>query len=215
MAPGTLSNLYHCPVDGRTVLFDVAGDRYLLVPEPLQHAFDDWLADETVPAPDFLKPLLAIGRTATSPVRPLRAAPVSAATRTLERDGSQLSLARLLGAWRWKRTTAQVRYGLAGSGLAAMLERVRTEKRSIADPHDPGPLARQLRAAQEYRAITGDCLVQSLAMMRALHRQHSTATLVFGVTLDPFRAHSWVQHADCVLNDEADAVAPYRPILTL
>jgi hypothetical protein len=215
MEPRELSNLYHCPVNGRTVLFDVAGDRYLLVPDPRQRAFDAWLADDAAPTPDFLEPLLANHRTTTGLARPLRAAPVPAATRTLERDGSQLSLSRLLDTWQWKRTAAQVRSDLGRSGLAAMLERVRAEKLSITDPHDPGRFARPLRAARGHRAITGDCLVQSLVMMRSLHRQHSTATLVFGVTLDPFRAHSWVQHENCVLNDEADAVASYHPILTL
>jgi hypothetical protein len=110
---------------------------------------------------------------------------------------------------------AQVRSELANLGLAASIARVRAEKLSIATPRDPRPFARQLRGDQNDRLISGDCLTQSLAMMCALHRQRSTATLVFGVTLDPFRAHCWVQHENCVLNDEADSVASYRPIFTL
>jgi len=55
-----LCDLYHCPIDGRTVLFDLPGDRYLLVPDRLQAEFDAWLLEEGVPPPGFLKPVLAV-----------------------------------------------------------------------------------------------------------------------------------------------------------
>ena len=208
-----LCDLYHCPIDGRTVLFDLPGDRYLLVPDRLQAEFDAWLLEEGVPPPGFLKPVLAVVA-GSSGLRPQRAISVPPVVRALER-GRVFLPARWRAAWGWYRAAAQVRRDLARSGLAAMLARTQAEKRAIHDPRDPLPVARQLRAAQGHRAIAGDCLVQSLTLMHALHARRSTATLVLGVTLDPFRAHSWVQHRDHVLNDEVDAVAPYRPILTL
>lgn len=212
-----MGTLYHCPVDGRTVLFDLAGDRYFLVPEPLQPQFDSWLADDSALPPAFIRPLLVNDATASgaNTGQPELAAPIPRADRTLERGPTPPAFVRIFSNWRWQRMASQVRGELATLGLATVIERVRCEKQALAMPCDPTPIARRLRADQRYRMISGDCLVQSLTLMRALHRVHSTATLVFGVTLDPFRAHSWVQHEHCVLNDEVDTVASYRPILTL
>lgn len=39
--------------------------------------------------------------------------------------------------------------------------------------------------------------------------------LVFGVKLDPFSAHCWVQIGDLLLNDRADQVARFRCVRVL
>src|SRR5690606_34015356 len=62
-------------------------------------------------------------------------------------------------------------------------------------------------------AQNNNCLVRSLALRHYLNHHGASATIVFGVTACPFKAHCWLQDGDLVLNDELDAVAPFTPIL--
>ncbi|WP_230482632.1 lasso peptide biosynthesis B2 protein [Sphingomonas sp. Leaf21] len=59
----------------------------------------------------------------------------------------------------------------------------------------------------------GNCLPLSLALAR---RCASTdARLVFGVQLNPFAAHAWVQRDTEVLNDELHVVHAFTPVLVI
>lgn len=55
-----------------------------------------------------------------------------------------------------------------------------------------------------------NCLTDSLALAGWLGR--SGALLVFGVKLEPFSAHCWVQLGDLLLNDRVDTVAQFQPV---
>lgn len=59
------------------------------------------------------------------------------------------------------------------------------------------------------------CLRRSLALVDFLASRHYYPDLVIGVRLAPFSFHAWVQLGDIVLNDEADTVRPYTPILVV
>lgn len=59
------------------------------------------------------------------------------------------------------------------------------------------------------------CLLDSLALLRWLGDLRSGAALVFGVKLNPFAAHCWVQADDLVLNDRLDNVAAFTPLLMI
>lgn len=56
------------------------------------------------------------------------------------------------------------------------------------------------------------CLLDSLTLLRWLGDLRSGAALVFGVKLNPFAAHCWVQADDLVLNDRLENVAAFTPI---
>lgn len=57
------------------------------------------------------------------------------------------------------------------------------------------------------------CLLDSLVLTRFLHAYGISATLVLGVAPKPFAAHAWVQLGSTVLNDKAEYVQMYTPIL--
>jgi hypothetical protein len=60
-----------------------------------------------------------------------------------------------------------------------------------------------------------NCLADSLALSRFLSRRNVASAMVFGVKLDPFAAHCWLQQDDVILNDAADAVATFTPIMAV
>jgi len=59
------------------------------------------------------------------------------------------------------------------------------------------------------------CLNDSLALVHFLGGQGLFAQWVIGVRVHPFGAHSWVQADGVVLNDHAEHVRHYRPILVV
>lgn len=68
------------------------------------------------------------------------------------------------------------------------------------------------RRARLYVPVDMRCLLDSIAMVRFLHRRDLEAHIVFGVALDPFSAHCWVQAGDLVLNDTVGNVIAHTPI---
>jgi hypothetical protein len=59
------------------------------------------------------------------------------------------------------------------------------------------------------------CLVDSLALSVYLTKSGIPCTFVIGVSLKPFAAHSWVQMNEMVLNDTAEHVQTFTPILAI
>lgn len=60
-----------------------------------------------------------------------------------------------------------------------------------------------------------NCLLDSLALDRWLTARGLAAMLVFGVKLDPFEAHCWLQVRNAILNDSYDHVSRFTPILAV
>ncbi|MEE7561107.1 lasso peptide biosynthesis B2 protein, partial [Xanthomonas sp. Kuri4-2] len=84
-------------------------------------------------------------------------------------------------------------------------------------PHAPAEqrlcaAAAVYRRARLYVPVEMRCLLDSLALLRFLRRRQCHARLVFGVALDPFSAHCWVQADDLVLNDTVGNVHAHTPI---
>jgi hypothetical protein len=59
------------------------------------------------------------------------------------------------------------------------------------------------------------CLHDSLAMKAYLRRRGVASSLVFGVALNPFSAHCWLQIGSTVLNDTLDRAVRHTPILAV
>jgi hypothetical protein len=78
------------------------------------------------------------------------------------------------------------------------------------DGLDPVANATRFITARRLVPYAPNCLTDSLALVRWLGR--SGASLVFGVKLEPFSAHCWVQLDELLLNDRADTVAQFQPV---
>jgi hypothetical protein len=66
-----------------------------------------------------------------------------------------------------------------------------------------------------YAPVSGKCLLRSFMLLRVLRRAGFDALWVFGVRTWPFHAHCWLQCGDLVLDDTADRVAAFTPILVI
>lgn len=60
-----------------------------------------------------------------------------------------------------------------------------------------------------------ECLFDSLVLVELLARHQLFPVWLFGVSTNPFRAHSWVQAGDRVLNDLPERVCKFTPILAV
>lgn len=72
--------------------------------------------------------------------------------------------------------------------------------------------AAQFRRARLYAPVAMRCLIDSIAMTRFLRRRGLPAHIVFGVAVNPFSAHCWVQAGDLVLNDSVGNVNAHTVI---
>lgn len=60
----------------------------------------------------------------------------------------------------------------------------------------------------------GQCLFDSLALKLFLAKYGLFPQWVFGVRLNPFSAHCWLQHGETLVNDSLDFVGRFTPIMT-
>jgi Transglutaminase-like superfamily len=106
------------------------------------------------------------------------------------------------------------------TGLEAMLGRLRREQRSL---RNNNILLSSTQAADLVAAFCRlriwfytahrRCLFDSFVLAAFLIRQRVSCSFVIGVSTKPFRAHAWVQIGQFVLNDTAEHVQTFAPIL--
>jgi hypothetical protein len=72
-----------------------------------------------------------------------------------------------------------------------------------------------LRQWAPWLPFQGECLYRSFLLRRVLRLRGCAALWVFGVQTWPFEAHCWLQIEDTVLDDAADRIAAYTPILAV
>ncbi|MES2326209.1 MAG: lasso peptide biosynthesis B2 protein [Pseudomonadota bacterium] len=203
-------------VDDRAIFLDVRRDRYFALDEAAAEAFADLRADADCQCSDErTETLLATGLFARSP-EPLRirSATIGAPERDLPDDGARPALRDLI-----QILFLAVRYhrGVRQQPLETVIaKRRRTPAKTSKGPHAATlALAQRFLRARALVPIKPVCLQDSLALHDWLAAHDAPSSLVLGVRLDPFAAHCWVQHGDIVLNDAADRVAPYTPILVV
>jgi hypothetical protein len=59
------------------------------------------------------------------------------------------------------------------------------------------------------------CLFDSLALLEFLAMYDIFPTWVFGVSLEPWSAHCWLQQDSCVLDDDVEGAAGYTPVMII
>lgn len=59
------------------------------------------------------------------------------------------------------------------------------------------------------------CLFDSFALLTYLAIYDLYPTWIFGVRATPFAAHCWLQEGDFALNDSADVISAYTPVLAI
>lgn len=214
---------YHLPSHssfaafGRRVVFlDLNADRYFLLRG--EEASAVLAADSRTSEP--IEALIArglLGGGAGDAVRPVEAiAPTAGALEDGETDG-RLPMVELLH----HRTEAAVLLRL--TGLQVTLERMRRRRHramsrrrcQIDQRGEAARLARGFARSRLFLPAARLCVPDSMALARSIWRRGIDADLYFGVRLEPFAAHCWLQHEDLLLSDPLNFVADYTPVFRL
>ena len=208
--------LSFCQIDGRFVFLDVDNDRYFRLTDSMDRALASYLEGDETPDPGMRgliegnilvdQPDMATGglRRIVSATRSAMEVPLST------RKPRPLDVMEVLA------IVLRTQAALKLSTLKVVLDR-------LAQPLQAKPLAAELerrlsdvaavfRRARLYVPVDMCCLLDSIALATFLRKRQLHAHVVFGVALDPFSAHCWVQAGDLVLNDTVGNVNSHTPI---
>ncbi len=216
------ATLSYCIVDDRPVFLDLRRDRYFLLPSTGEALFGQILAGDVRPDDARAR---ALARTLDLPAdwAAVRrgaldrgdAVPVESDLADVPADEtSWWAVCRAIVAQR------SAERQLRRNPLLETIDLRRRRKRDGAAPgteneRDERRVVLAFRTSRLIRSSAQKCLAASIAMIDELARVGSFPDLVFGVALAPFAAHCWVQRGAVVLNDRAEHVRAYTPILVI
>lgn len=203
----------------RAVFLDLRRDRYLALDRPAEEAFRRIrTAQEPVLAePGARDLLLSTGLFREGSLRGrLAPASVPAPVASLL-DRTAQARPGWTALWRAWRAVSRARTRLASVPLLEIVAAIR-ESRYAAPPGNPAAAekgARAFLAARPMVPLARSCLMDSLALLEWLGDDARHATLVFGVRIDPFGAHCWLQTERVLLTDAHDTVGTFVPVLSV
>lgn len=198
-------------VGARPVFMDERDDSYFML-EPAREAEFLEVAKENIRNAAPLRRALGLSDEDSWPERAhLRGFTSSLLDPLPVRGGTNVrDLLRAAGALRWARRMLQTH------SIEAVLTSV-LSVRGDGTPTESLLLAQASRflAARRYLPVKPNCLTDSLALIRFLGPLAVGTTLIFGVKLEPFAAHCWVQFESLLLNDRSDYVERFAPVRTV
>jgi hypothetical protein len=210
------AGLSWCICARQAVFLDLEGNRYFRLPETLDSLFQRWATGEEISSAD-LAPLVARGIIDSGDRGRVPATGHVPAFRDFalgnKRRPPLLHVAAAISG------QLQARRALKRHSMASIVGRLTAERAAETDRvQDEG---RQRRVANAFSTsgmllqAADECLPRAIAARRLCQRQGLDAALVFGVRLNPFAAHSWVQAGDAVIVGDLENVRLYMPILVL
>lgn len=216
----TLSDgLSWCLCAGRAVFLDLRGDRYFCLPPPDDDAFRAWAAEGSEAVPRAVLERLAANGVLTpgdaEQGMPAQIAPASRdlaliAGRAMPLSGIGPALvAQLRAKWAIRRRPLVTSMRHRALRPAAHLH-VRND---IFD--EAHRIARAFEATALLLRKADQCLPRALAAQSLCARRGVPSALVFGVRLEPFAAHCWVQWDDAVIVGGLEEVRMFTPILVV
>lgn len=215
------NGLSFCQVDGRLIFLDVRDDRYFRLSDGLERSFIAYAKGErdTDVAALAARNILVASEAAQAWAT---AASIEAPCRSaLELPSpARLHLTSLIEVFI---SICSMRRQLRTRPLERILESttaLRPDEPQGAPGSQPVSALEQrliqasgeFRLARAYAPAENRCLLDSLAMIGFLAKRKLRASIVFGVTSEPFSAHCWVQAGDLVLNDTVGHASAHTPI---
>lgn len=206
-------HFHHCLIDGRVVALDLRTARYFLVRGASGEALIQWedgmcsqLAD------DAFDDLIAQGYVSREPTgnRDLAACEALSPSSRFEIARSRAKRADL-PFLAWLLGTTRLR--IATGSLARVLRPLqkRTGQMRVQNREELAKRIGRFVAARPAIPLSRSCLLDSVALY--LFLRDPRVELVFGVSLEPFAAHCWLERDNCLLNDELDHVRHFTPTL--
>ncbi len=218
MAYHVPKHLAHCRVQGRTAFLDIARNRYFQLPPDLDTAFQIVVderhdADHNVSAVDRLIRLGLIEAGSAPRGRSIIEPPVESLRDSEGR--TQADLASSLGAMAAVLRAARRLRVWSFERLVGWVSARSHASQTFCDLVRTGQLIGHFETVRPFAPVEPRCLVDSLALIDFLARRDLYPNLVFGVSLEPFSAHCWLQSGRIVLNDSLDNALGHTPILVL
>lgn len=201
-------------IDDDIVFLDVACNAYFCLPNigAVLAMAGRRLA---VSAEGLAEDLLAAGLAAVTPsgqAPPQVVAPARTARAVIDADRDLRRQGPSLAHWRQAIIAGLAARAAERRGFADRLPPPKT----LAAPAPTSALLADLvayRAMQPWLPFDGACLFRSQMLRAYLHALGHHVDWIFGVRTWPFGAHCWLQAGDLVLDDEAERLVAYRPIM--
>lgn len=214
-------DLSFCRVDGRFVFLDLNNDRYFRLPDALDQSFASYLEGNETSAlcmNRLIERNILVDRPGTAIGTRQYIKPATRSAMEVPLPGGRL---RPLDLVEVLAVVLRTRRALRLLPLKAVLDGLGSDRHL--HPVQARPPAAELecrlsnaaaifRRARPYVPVDMCCLLDSVALARFLRRRKLRAHIVFGVALDPFSAHCWVQAGDLVLNDTVGNANSHTPI---
>ena len=206
-----------CQIGEEAVFFDEQNDRYLLIPPTLRADFQRLVGREEIDEPQ-LDQLMALGLFAAEgehgpPLVPCDAPiPPHSIFDGTANEAVGIPI-RVEVAYHLNAAHKRLRR----SRLPGALNRIRKWKSSY-KPEKPFKseeverFARKFDKARRSAPYQPRCLPDSLALFDFLASRSIPSSLVFGVKLDSFAAHCWIQAGDTLLNETVEEAAAFTQI---
>jgi Transglutaminase-like superfamily len=227
-------NKHACMTAGRVVILDLENDKYLSLDadtSALLGADVDLLSSrdglpQIDPASPLGKALVHLADNGIlSTARPPRDAGVRRPCLTPKREILlQPSFRQHVGAHDVARYIASAMSAKCALRMCSLHRVVLDEQRKailassggrMFDPARAAPLCSIYSRLRVIATGPGQCLFDSLALKRFLAKYGLFPEWIFGVHLNPFAAHCWLQHGDTLVHDSLDFVSRYTPIMAV
>ncbi len=205
-------HFHHCLVDGHVVALDMRTTRYFLIRGASREALIRWEAGTEDKAEHAFDDLIAKGYVSCEQAgnRRLEACAAKPLKGRAEIGVSSASPAEYLQI-AWYLVSARLR--IASGSLARTLEPMRKRAGQMPVREQQVVMDRVGRfiASRPAIPLSRVCLLDSVALYHFVG--DSMTELVFGVSLDPFAAHCWLERDGWLLNDEIDHVHRFTQIM--
>lgn len=215
------SDLWFCRFGHSLIFLDVHEDRYFQLPASQARSFISRIAGRRTSDSRVAPAHTSVEESTPSDPRlelrtiksPTRSALEHHSLQPRLRPGLTLEVSTALFS-----TFLQLKVRSLQDVLSGML---RCKDKCTSTPNPPAHDLHELQAMEAARSfsrarllvpIEPSCLLDSIALSNFLARRGMDSSLVFGVTCNPFSAHSWVQVSDIVLNDSVGSARSYTPI---
>jgi len=204
------SRIAYCLCGDQAIFLDVGADRYFTLPASQNGAFLRQLKDSA----DLSHDGSAAARILIENAEPCRiiAPATHSAAGTAKMRANPLWVLRTALAYTATKARLQ-RRGLAHVLQLSANRRQSRPQASAAQTYDC--LSAAFTALEPVFGKAENCLPRSIAFHALALAGGHAPSLVIGVKRDPFAAHCWVQDCSCVLNDCAEHVRIFTPILVI
>ena len=216
-------DLYHCSVGAGVIFLDITENRYFALPYAGVEAFRRLVlrnGEDFPGAASALSLLVQKGYLVPSSDAETAFPMIDTSSAMIDDESSSLSplhLPTFLLALSWE---ASISWKLRRCALSSVIKKSSRIRREEIVCRETRSL--RIRRAATAFAHTGlifgrtdRCLPRSLAMYSLCRSLGVSIQCVIGVRSDPFAAHAWTQDEGRILNDSAEQIGHYSPILVL